>query len=201
MYLRAVGKRTNASLEGLFVAFNNEIPTVFLGVPIAERQHFLEFPFGVNVHQGEGGTTRSESLLCQAYHDAGILTDAVKHHWILKFRRHFADDVDGLGFEFFQVAETIVFRHNRRVETGEGKRASQTDEPKWRVNIPSRIKWRKGTAKGRQCQRFTLLFPWVRLPGGDIRVNGGTYSKENPYFCANASMGSQRYRLFSWDDE
>lgn len=111
VYLRAVRKRSHARLESLLVAFNDELPSVFLGIPVAELQHLLEFPFRVDVHQGEGRFSRCESLFGQTHHDAAVFTDAIEHHGVFKFRSHFADDVDGLSLKFLEMAQAIVFRH------------------------------------------------------------------------------------------
>ena len=111
VYFRAVGEGSHAGFERLLVALHNELPPVFVGVPVAEGKHLLEFPFRVDVHQGEGWPAGCKGFLCQPHHHAGILADAVKHHGIFKLRRHFADDVYGLCFELLQVAQTIVLCH------------------------------------------------------------------------------------------
>ena len=112
VYLRTVGEGAYAGMKGFHVAFDNEVPAVFLGIPVAELKHFLELPLGVDVHQGEGGTTGGKGFFGQTYHDAGVLANAIEHYGIFKLRCHFADDVNGLGFEFLQVAQTIIFCHD-----------------------------------------------------------------------------------------
>lgn len=54
MHFRAVRERPHTSLKGFLVAFHDELPPVFAGIPVAELKHFLEFPTGINVHQGKG---------------------------------------------------------------------------------------------------------------------------------------------------
>ena len=112
MHLATVGERSYSCAEGVHVAFHNQVPAVFLGIFIAELNHFLEFPFRVDVHQRERNLTRCEGFLCQADHDGGVLTDAVQHDRILEFGGHLTDDIDRLGFEFFQVAQIISFFHD-----------------------------------------------------------------------------------------
>ena len=112
VYLRTVGEGAYAGMKGFHVAFDNEVPAVFLGIPVAELKHFLELPLGVDVHQGEGGTTGGKGFFGQTYHDAGVLANAIEHYGIFKLRCHFADNVNGLGFEFLQVAQTIIFCHD-----------------------------------------------------------------------------------------
>ena len=98
VYLRAVGEGAHTCLEGFFVAFDDEVPSVVLGILVAEGDHLLEFPFGVDVHQGEGHFAGREGFLGEAHHNAGILANAIEHDGILKFGSHFANDIDGLCF-------------------------------------------------------------------------------------------------------
>ena len=91
-------------MKSLHITFYDQVPSIFLRILITELNHLLEFPFRINMHQREWYFTRIKRFFSQAYHHRGILSDTVKHHRILKFRRHFADDMNRLGFEFFQVA-------------------------------------------------------------------------------------------------
>lgn len=91
-------------MKSLHITFHDQIPSVLLRIFITELNHLLEFPFRVDVHQWEWHFTRIKRFFSQAYHHRRILSDTVKHHRILKFRRHLADDMNRLGFEFLQVA-------------------------------------------------------------------------------------------------
>ena len=74
------------------------------GMAFGTGTHLLELPFRIDMHQREWHFTRIKRFFSQAYHHRGILSDTVKHHRILKFRRHLADDMNRLGFELLQVA-------------------------------------------------------------------------------------------------
>jgi hypothetical protein len=49
-----------------------------------------------------------ERLLRQAQHYGGVLTDRVKHHRSLELGGNFANDVDALGFEYFQMGQVVT---------------------------------------------------------------------------------------------
>ena len=68
VHLGAVGKGAHASFESLFVALHNQLPAMLAGIPVAELEHLLELPLGVDVHEGEGRTARGKCLLGQAHH-------------------------------------------------------------------------------------------------------------------------------------
>ena len=104
-----MGEGTHSGVESLHVAFDNEAPSVFLGIPVTELEHLLEFPLGVDVHKGEGGTSGGKSLFGQTDHDGRVLTDAVEHHGVFKLCCNFADDVYGFCLKFFEVTQRVIF--------------------------------------------------------------------------------------------
>jgi di/tricarboxylate transporter len=53
----------------------------------------------------------SKRLFGQAHHNRRILADTIQHHRILKLRCHFTDNMNGLCFEFLQMAQFIFFFH------------------------------------------------------------------------------------------
>ena len=44
VHFRTVGKRTHTGFECLHIALHNEVPPVFLGIPVAELEHLLKLP-------------------------------------------------------------------------------------------------------------------------------------------------------------
>lgn len=109
--LTSVSKRSYTGFECLHIAFNDKVPAIFLGIFIAELNHFFEFPFGVYMHKWEWNLARCKSFFSQTYHYRRVLTYTVQHDRVLKFSSHFAYDVDRLSFQFFQVAKFIFFAH------------------------------------------------------------------------------------------
>ena len=66
---------------------------------IAELDHFAELVSGIDVQQRERNLAREKCLLRQPHHHRRIFTDRIKHHRILEFGGHFANNLDALGFE------------------------------------------------------------------------------------------------------
>ena len=99
-------------MEGFHVRLYNQVPAVLLGVVVAELDHFLEFPLGIDVHQRERNFSGRKGFLGQTHHYRRVLTYGIKHHRIFKLGGHLTDDVDGLGLELLQMTQTI-FCHNQ----------------------------------------------------------------------------------------
>ena len=108
MHLAAMRKGAYPRLEGFHIALYNQVPSVFLGIFVAELNHFLELPLGVDVHQGEGHLARIEGLFGQTHHHGRVLADAIEHHRILELGRHLTNDMNGLGFEFLQMTKFVL---------------------------------------------------------------------------------------------
>jgi hypothetical protein len=57
------------------------------------------------MEEREGDGAGEEGLLREAQHDGGVLADGVEHDRVLELRGDFAEDLDALGLEEFEVAE------------------------------------------------------------------------------------------------
>ena len=101
MYFASMSKRSYSCMKSLHIAFDNQVPAVFLSIFITELNHLFEFPFGIDMHQWKRNFPRVKSFFGQTNHYRGVLSNAIQHHRILKLRRHFADYMNRLGFEFF----------------------------------------------------------------------------------------------------
>ena len=109
MHFAAVGERSHSCIEGFHVAFHNQIPAVLLGILVTELDHLFKLPLRIDVHQGERHLAGIERLFGKADHHRGVFAYTIKHHRVLKFRSHLTDDMNGLCFEFLQMAQFIFF--------------------------------------------------------------------------------------------
>ena len=71
--------------------------------PVAHGVHVLELPRRIHVKERKRRNRRMERLAREMQHHSGVLADRVKHHRALKFRRHFAQNVNALGFQCLQM--------------------------------------------------------------------------------------------------
>jgi hypothetical protein len=69
---------------------------------------------GVDVHDRERQPGRREGLGRQVEHDRRVLAAGEQQHGALELGRHLADDVDGLGFEGFEVGQLVRARGHAR---------------------------------------------------------------------------------------
>ena len=131
--IAAVGERADALLHAFFVDVDDEIPAkLFADQLLAERDHLLELPGCVDVHQREGRLGRIKCLLGQPDHDGRVFADRVEHDRVVELGRNFADDVDALGFELLEVGQ-IVGSHRAgswRLGNGEERRTPTVGEPR-----------------------------------------------------------------------
>jgi hypothetical protein len=72
---------------------------------VAEGNHFLELPAGVDVQQREGNATGEERLAREVQQHRGIFADGVHQQRLGELGRHLAHDVDALGFQPRQVRQ------------------------------------------------------------------------------------------------
>ena len=94
---------------GECVFVDDEFGADFFGDTVAEGVHFREFVAGVNMHEWEGELAWIEGLLGEAEHADGVFADGEEHDGALEFCDDFAEDVNALGFELFEVRERILF--------------------------------------------------------------------------------------------
>ena len=85
---------------------NDEIDSQAGREAVAEVNHFLKLIGCIDVQQGEWDGSGVERLLGEADHYGRILTDRVEHDGPLEFGCDLANDVDALGFEGLQVADS-----------------------------------------------------------------------------------------------
>ena len=105
VYLATMGDGADALLDALLVDMHQQINIVLLGDAVAELDHFLELPRGVDVQERERDLGRIKCLAGQVHHHARVFADAVEHDRIVELGRDFANDVDALRFELTQVGE------------------------------------------------------------------------------------------------
>ena len=95
---------------GIGVAVEGQPPV--LGQLIPETNHFFKFPGGVDVQQGKGEGAWVKGFARQVQHHHRVLADAEEHHRLGKVGDHFTHDVNGFGFQLFEVgqAKAGIFR-------------------------------------------------------------------------------------------
>ncbi|MNR20097.1 hypothetical protein D3C85_1369230 [compost metagenome] len=104
----AGGERVDIGVDAFLVDVDDQVPAVFLRLLVAQRDHVLEFPGGIHVHQRERRAAGGKGLLCQMQHHRRILADGVQHHRVVKLGGDFTDDVDGLGFKLLEVSQPLL---------------------------------------------------------------------------------------------
>ena len=67
-----------------------------------------EVEAGVDLQQREGELGREERLLRQPQHHDGVLAAGEHQDGLLELRRDLAEDVDRLGLELIELAQSIV---------------------------------------------------------------------------------------------
>jgi hypothetical protein len=70
MERRAGRNRTDPACNAVLIDVHDQIGADFLDRPIAERDHFAEFPGGIDVHQGKRQGRRIKRLDGEMQHDA-----------------------------------------------------------------------------------------------------------------------------------
>ncbi len=83
--------------------FDAQFESEFAGPAVAEFDHLVELPPGVDVQQRKRQRGRMERLARQVQHHRGVLADRVEHHRTLALHHGLAEDVDAFGFEFLEV--------------------------------------------------------------------------------------------------
>ena len=77
----------------------------FCGHLVAKLDHLAELPGRVDMQEGKRRLGRIEGLHRQMQQDRRILADRIEHHRLGEGRRHFAKDVDRLGFEAVEMGQ------------------------------------------------------------------------------------------------
>ena len=107
---RSAGNRIDAALEPVAVDVHDQIEIELARPRIAERDHFAEFPRGIDVQQRERQPRRIERLERQVEQNRGVLADGIEHHRILGLGDRLAHDVDAFGLELLQVGQRRIGR-------------------------------------------------------------------------------------------
>ena len=98
----------DALFDAFFVDVDDQFPAqLFADEIFAERDHLLELPSRVDVHQREGRLGRVEGFFGEANHHRRVFADRVEHDRVVELGGDFADDVDALGFELLKVREIV----------------------------------------------------------------------------------------------
>ena len=92
--------------QGLFVAPDLEIEAQRARCVVAELEHLVKLVAGVDMQERKRDGSREKGFLRQAKHDRGVFADRVQHDRLLKFRSNLAEDVDALGFETLEMAQS-----------------------------------------------------------------------------------------------
>ena len=82
-------------VNGCLNRTNDQLHAHFGNAAIAKLDDFGKVVPGIDVHHGEGNTSRGKCAHCQVQHDDRILATGKQQHWAFKFGCHFADDGDG----------------------------------------------------------------------------------------------------------
>jgi hypothetical protein len=77
------------------------------GAAVAELIQLGEVVAGVDIQQRQRQFGRAEGLLGEPQEADGVLPAGEEQGGPLKFTRHLAHEVDGLGFEVLQVVEVV----------------------------------------------------------------------------------------------
>ena len=97
-----VGERRDALVAGLLIRRYAHVQAKVGHALIAERDHLLELPGGVDMHHRERQTRRRKGLERKVQKHGGILADAVEQHWIPERSCGLAVDVDSLGLKLVE---------------------------------------------------------------------------------------------------
>ncbi len=103
MQRRAVGEGADAPLHAFLIDMDQKFQPIFLHDGIAKMNHVAEFPGGVDMKKRKGHRRGIKSLACQMQQNSGILTDGIEHDGILKFRRHFPEDMNALRLKLSEM--------------------------------------------------------------------------------------------------
>jgi hypothetical protein len=98
----------DALFDALLVRVYPQLEAVFRREPIAEGDHFPEFPGRVDVQQGERQLAPVEGLARQVHHHRRVFADRIQHHRPLELGNHFTQDVDALRFQLPEMREVQI---------------------------------------------------------------------------------------------
>ena len=97
--------RIDAAGYAILVGVRQQPEAIARGNHVAVLDHVAELPTGVHVQQRKRNGRRMKGLLRQTQHHRRVLTNGVKHHWLLELGGHLTHDVDAFGFQQPQVAK------------------------------------------------------------------------------------------------
>ena len=103
--------------DAVWIDPDQELEPDFLGHALAERDHFVEFPARVDMHERERDFAGKEGFLGEPEHDGGVFADGIEHDRVLEFGGDFPDDMDAFSFELLQMGEAVGF-HQARFRLG-----------------------------------------------------------------------------------
>ena len=104
---RTVGDRVDASGEAFLVDVDQELEPEFLrDILVAEPVHLAELPGRVDVEQREGRLRGVKRLHRKVKEHRRVLADRVEKDGLLEAGGDLTEDVDRLGFEFAEMAQS-----------------------------------------------------------------------------------------------
>src|ERR1044071_7087125 len=95
--------RTDTVRNAFLIDIDNQVEAEPLCRLVAESDHVPELPRRVDMHERERQWRRMKCLYRKVKHHARILANRVEHHRVLELRDHFANDLNRLGFEAFEM--------------------------------------------------------------------------------------------------
>ena len=96
---RAMSDRPDALGNAALVGVGNQLEPDFSRRAVSKRNHLLEFPSGIDVHQRKRDRSRVKCFLRQAKHHRGVFADRVQHHRLGGGSRDFANNFDRLRLQ------------------------------------------------------------------------------------------------------
>ena len=97
--------RINALCRCLGIVVDNEIKTIFRGLPVAQFEQVPEIPPARDMKEGKGRGRRIKGLQRDVEHHRRILANRIEEHRTLCLGHNFAHDVDGFGFKPFEMGQ------------------------------------------------------------------------------------------------
>ena len=122
----AMRERSDSLFNALWIDVDDEIEAEFFGHLIAEGNHFLELPCGVDMEEGEGGLSWVERLHGEVQHDSGVLADGIEHDRSVELGGNFTDDMNALGLKLLEVRQIVILHEGVYVK-------EETDDSSIRV--------------------------------------------------------------------
>ena len=108
----AVDERVNPHPHALLIDMHQQFEPVPRHHPVAERNHFPEFPGGIDMQQRKRQFAGIKRLQRQVQHHGGVFSDRIQHHRVIELCHNLAQDVNRLGFQLLQVCQPRFVDHH-----------------------------------------------------------------------------------------